>query len=212
MLFRSGSITTIGTVYFREFFAVKGHNVNIIGDISVPSFVPQNLQEKTIFAVESHALKIWEDVEIAAGFSLLQANTTVEMRPGSKLRSTRFNSCNIVKNDADLFTCMDKNAKAADSLDYGNIVQRFKDQFPTYGQDQFADKSTMHFENIWGGLRANYTSYIISMNEVNFSGASIEGPRVGICAATAKIENTVVDTSGKGCPSDLGFGDRKSVV
>jgi len=82
--------------------------------------------ENSIFAVESDSVKVWEDVEIASGFILLQANTTVEMRPGSKLRSLKNNMCNIVHNDADLFTCMDKNAKESDSLDYGNLIERFE--------------------------------------------------------------------------------------
>ena len=121
----SGSITTIGRVFFREFFAVKGHNVNLIGNIQVPASIGIPLLEKSIFAVESDSLKIWEDVEISSGFTLLQANTTVEMRPGSKLKSYKNNMCNIVRNDADLFTCMDTNAKEADSLDYQTVVDRF---------------------------------------------------------------------------------------
>lgn len=64
----------------------------------------------------------------------------------------------------------------------------------------------MHFENIWGGLRSNYSQYIISMNNATLDGASIEGPRVGMCAANADISNSVLDTSGHGCPSDWGFG------
>lgn len=72
--------------------------------------------------VESDSLKIWEDVQIVAGFSLLQANTTFEMRPGSKIMSAHLNTCNYVHDDADMFTCMDKNEKEAESLDYSNIV------------------------------------------------------------------------------------------
>ena len=129
----SKCITTIGTVYFSEFFAVQGHNVNIIGDIKVPESLSQPQKEKSIFAVESDHLKIWEDVEIYAGFTLLQGNTTVEMHPGSKLKSAHLNTCNYVHDDADMFTCMDKNEKESESLDYGNMVARFQQQFPTYG-------------------------------------------------------------------------------
>ena len=64
----------------------------------------------------------------------------------------------------------------------------------------------MHFENIWGGLRSNYSAYIISLRDVNFEGSHIEGPRLGICAANANIRDTKIDTSGHGCPSDWGFG------
>lgn len=153
--------------------------------------------------IESDTLKIWEDVKIMSGFSLLQANTTFEMRPGSEIKSPRLNSCNYVHDDADMFTCMDKNEKEADSLDYGKIVQRFSDQFPKYGGHSIKN---LHFENIMGGIRANYTSYIISMNDAKFEKSSLIGSRVGICAANASIKDTNIDTSGKGCPSDWGFG------
>lgn len=45
----------------------------------------------------------------------------------------------------------------------------------------------MIFENIWGGLRSNYSAYIISMRTVNLMGARLEGPRLGICGSDAKI-------------------------
>ena len=88
------------------------------------------------------------------------------MRPGSKLVSAHLNTCNYVHNDADMFTCMGKNEKESEALDYGHMVERFQEQFPTYGN--FFGKSQMHFENIWGGLRSNYSAYIISMRDVNF--------------------------------------------
>jgi len=44
------------------------------------------------------------------------------------------------------------------------------------------------------------------MQEAKLDGAVIEGPRIGVCAANANIENTIIDTSGHGCPSDWGFG------
>ena len=49
------------------------------------------------------------------------------MRPGSRLVSAHENTCNYVHNDADLFTCMGKNEKESDSLDYGHLVERFQE-------------------------------------------------------------------------------------
>ena len=64
----------------------------------------------------------------------------------------------------------------------------------------------MIFENIWGGLRSNYSAYIISMKDAKLQGSILEGPRLGICAANAKIQDTKINTDGHGCPSDWGFG------
>lgn len=64
----------------------------------------------------------------------------------------------------------------------------------------------MHFENIMGGIRANYSAYIISMGDAKFDNSNLQGPRLGICAAKASLRDTTIDTSGMGCPSDWGFG------
>ena len=67
----SKSIVTIGRVFFSQFFAVQGYNVNIIGNVGVPTEFNQPDKEQTIFAVESDSVKVWDDVHIYAGFTLL---------------------------------------------------------------------------------------------------------------------------------------------
>ena len=147
---------------------------------------------------------VGEDVQLYSGFSLLMANKTVEMRKGSKIRSPKRNSCNIWNNNVDQYTCMGKNAKQADSLDYQTMVDRFQEQFPEYGA--WLPQEHMHFENLWGGLMSNYTSYIVSLGNMNLTGASITVPKVGLCAANLNMQQSEVDSSGQGCGSDYGIG------
>lgn len=40
-------------------------------------------------------------------------------------------------------------------------------------------------------------------------GAEIVGPRIGLCAADIAIFSSVIDTSGRGCPSGNGPGHGK---
>ena len=56
------------------------------------------------------------------------------------------------------------------------------------------------------GLVHNYTTYLLSLGDTKLKGATIEGPRLGLCSADVKIEDSLIDTSGKGCPSDYGIG------
>ena len=153
--------------------------------------------------MESEQLVVYDDVEIHSGFAMLQANRTVHMKPGSKVVSAGMYMCNQARQAADMFTCMPQNALATTKLDFNDVLGRFKEQFPKYGGDGF---QVMRFENTWGGLKANYSSYILSMGDVKMEGATIEGPRVGVCAANVELSESKLDVSGHGCPSDYGRG------
>ena len=48
-----------------------------------------------------------------------------------------------------------------------------------------ANKQLM--EGMWGTLRANYSSYLLSLGELKMNNAQVEGPRIGICASNAHL-------------------------
>ena len=102
----------------------------------------------------------------------------------------------------DLFTCLSPAAEKADRLDYTDILNRYKEQFPV----PVNGTQITRMENLWGGLHSNYSSYILAFNEVKLSGAIIEGPRIGVCAASAELKDTILQSSAHGCPSDFGIG------
>lgn len=59
--------------------------------------------------IESENLKIYPNVEIHSGFTLLHSNNTLEMMEGSKLTSAKRTMCNLGRSSSDMFTCMGKN-------------------------------------------------------------------------------------------------------
>ena len=64
----------------------------------------------------------------------------------------------------------------------------------------------MKFENFWGGLYHNYTTYLMSLGDIKMTGSIVEGPRIGLCAANLDMTETLLDASEQGCPSDFGLG------
>ena len=159
----------------------------------------------SIFVAESENLTIFDDVYIESGFHLLHANDTVTIKEGAYIMSTKKYSCNTEPRISDQFTCMPKNAPKADKLDYDTILSRFHEQFPSYGGS--AEKfEHLLLENLWGGLSGNFSTYILALGKADISGASITGPRIGLCAANAELIDSKFDTSERGCPPDMGLG------
>jgi len=197
------SITTIGRVYFKELLAVKGVNVNLIGDIKVPTSESATESINTMFVVEAEHLKVFDKVTIRSGFQMLHANETIELRPGAKVESTRKYMCNIHNNAPDLYTCMDNHGKWGDKIQYDTLIDRFNEQFPG---SQKNHKNIMLMEYMWEGLKSNYTTYIQSLGNLKMDGNLVKGPRIGICASNVQMHESTLDTDGHGCPSDFGFG------
>lgn len=154
---------------------------------------------------ESENLNIFPGVTIDSGFHLLHANETLKIQEGANITSKKHYSCNTEPRMADQFTCMPKNAPKADKLDYDTILNRFHEQFPTYGGSAEAFEHLL-LENLWGGLSSNYSTYILALGEADITGANISGSRIGLCAANAELIDSKFDTSERGCPPDMGLG------
>jgi|Transcript_22052 hypothetical protein len=196
------STTTLGRMFFKEFLAVRGKNVNLIGDVRVPTSFNDREKVMSNFIVEAENLKVHQNVNLESGFHFLYANNTLELEKGSKLLSLRNHMCNLHANARDMYTCMHERALPAERLDLEEMIMRYNKQYP--GSQAGGDAHTL--ENLWDTLRTNYSSYLVSLGELKTLGAHIEGPRVGICASHAQIKDTLIHTSGHGCPSDYGFG------
>ena len=91
----------------------------------MPRHFSYRQREHSLFAVEAQNIKVYNRVQIESGFQLLQANNTVELMYGSKIKSTRKYMCNLHKRSLDMYTCMDKNPMPAESLDYQDLITRF---------------------------------------------------------------------------------------
>ena len=118
-IYQSGtndSVTTLGRVYFSETLSVKGNNINLLGDVKVPAGFSDSKKVISNFIVESDTLTIHEGVTIESGFQFLHANNTLELKKNAKVLSLRKYMCNSQLYGADLYTCMDNHALAAERL------------------------------------------------------------------------------------------------
>ena len=147
-------------------------------------------------------MKVMPGVEIFSGFTLLYAENTVEMMEGSKLKSSKRTMCNLNKHAHDMYTCLGKNALKADKIEKETVLKRFEKMYPSYD----TSKAVFDMHNMWTGLHANYSSYVMALGDAKLSGASIEGPRIGLCAANVEMTDSLLQTSGHGCVSDFGLG------
>ena len=148
---------------------------------------------ESLLAIEGKSVTIYDDVELLSGFTLIQSNSTVEMKKGAKVRSARSGSCNTVKRNADMFTCIPRNPPTADKIEYDDVIDRFMTQFPTFQPEM--PTNHLRFEQLWNALQLNYTSYIIALSDLKMSEASVEGSRVGICAANVEMWQSKIDVS-----------------
>lgn len=195
------SVTTIGNVKFQKILAMYADNVNITGNITM-TYMEGVPAKDTYVGVEAINIKIFENASIVAGVTLLHANDTIEMKEGSKIKSTDPHSCTTDKIAPDLYSCIGPAAQKSDRIEFTDIMGRLEEQFPTYG----GIRDNMKFPNWWGAIRANYTVYLLSSGETKLSGAEISGARIGLCAASADVKKSSIDASGHGCPSDQGLG------
>jgi hypothetical protein len=63
-----------------------------------------------------------------------------------------------------------------------------------------------NFDHAVSLVARNYTVYMVAFESIDLSGATISGPRVGMCAPNVDLYMTEVDTAGKGCQADAGIG------
>lgn len=124
------SVTNLGRIYFKETLAIRGRNVNLLGDIKVPTGFTDREKVMSNFYVEADNLTVHESVSIESGFHFLHANSTIELKKDSKVLSLRNHMCNLRTSSPDMFTCMNNRAQQADRIDEVDIISRFNEQFP----------------------------------------------------------------------------------
>lgn len=52
----------------------------------------------------------------------------------------------------------------------------------------------------------NFTVYMVSFDEINFSGTNVTASRVGMCAPNIQMIDSHLDVSARGCQSHKGLG------
>ena len=171
---------TIGNVIFKTIVAFQSHNINFVGNITVQD-TSESANTDTYLGVEATNIKIFEGASMLAGTTILHANDTIEMRDGSQILSTKSNTCVDDRNIPDLFACIHPTEKEAERIEYSAIMAKFREQFPTY----LAGRTELTFPNWWGAIKSNYTVYMISSGQTKLDGATINAPRIGICAGDA---------------------------
>lgn len=132
--------------------------------------------------VEAANITIFSESVVSAGYTLLEANDTVEMMEGSRVDSLRENSCNVDRFSQDLFLCFDKTTLDS-NLTEALVSANFQKQFHT--QDKIPT-----FRSVMTGLTKNYTTYIVAYNHVRLNSAQVSGPRIGICTTNLTLINS----------------------
>ena len=123
------STTTIGSILFREHLGIKGTHVDIIGKIGVSDDFDYGDKHLSKLGVEADTITVYDDAQITSGFTFMYANSTLEMKEGSAIKSYWENSCTTY--DApDMFSCMKKNEKREFRLSADNILAYFNEQYP----------------------------------------------------------------------------------
>ena len=151
--------------------------------------------------IEAENVTLESGAEIMSGFTLLKSNATTELKDGASIKSTSNWRCNQQMEAPDQYTCMPQYAEYAAKLREEDLISRVYDQFPAYQAIE-----NLIFENFWGGLYRNYTTYLLSLGDIKMTKSSIEGSRIGVCAANVDLKETTLTTSEHGCPSDYGLG------
>jgi hypothetical protein len=104
------SQTKIGSILYQEFLGIRGNNVHLTGNITVPTQFNSTAQRNSKFGVEATNISVYEGVAISSGFTFLHANNTVEMMNGSSIKSNLPHSCNMLTTAPDLFSCLSPDA------------------------------------------------------------------------------------------------------
>ena len=58
-------------------------------------------------------------------------------------------------------------------------------------------------------IMSSFHVYAYSFGDLNLTSATVTAPRVGLCARDATLINSVVNTTGRGCVSEMGLGGAK---
>jgi hypothetical protein len=193
--------TQLGTIFIRHTIVVNANKLVVGGRISLPDHAPVHAKESTTLALRAtENIYFRGSSSLEAGLIWVHANGTIASGEGFNATSTSPNTCNQVgstHHGDELFTCMPYK-----TLDTELSASSFLGQL----QDQF-DAGWMHsFDHAVSLVARNYTVYMVSFNSIDLSGATISGPRVGICSPNIDLYMTEIDAAGKGCVSDDGIG------
>ena len=113
------------------------------------------------------------------------------------MTSLKQNSCHDdKKHPKPVFSCFTRQ-----TVDAQLTPQSILDQFTAY-----TNLPVSGFNETLPILSFQYSQYIIAMEELKMKGSQVEGTRIGICARDATIQDSLLNTTAHGCPSDEGIG------
>ena len=97
---------SLGNIYFRHIFGIRGKHVSLDGKIVMPDRAPwkSRSQSTVMFKIDKN-LTIGSTTNIKAGRILMQANGTIVSQPGFTMDSYVNNTCNT-HHRTELFSCV----------------------------------------------------------------------------------------------------------
>lgn len=163
----------VGHIDFKKSLIVNVPNIHIHGVLSVADGTSASSARNTYLWLNSDNLYMHENSKIESGFALLQANNSIIADQGASVVSLKTDMCNLGKWHSDPFTCVPMTAQKQNVT-----AETFLDAF----NEQFSANKTTLTETLVT-LASNYTIYLVSFGDgINMTGATLTGPRVGICA------------------------------
>ena len=194
-------VITVGTVLYKHFFAIKAPSVNVVGPVLMINTTDEAIVAESKIAIEGDYVTVYPTGSLESGFVLIQSNQTLTINTGAKVSSLQQNKCNMARYGSDPFVCIPKNSMQ-ENFGVQEFFDTFNNQFPS---DTPIDKLAGTLPTI----SANFTIYLLTFGYMDIVGASIVGPRIGVCAENIAISSSVLDTSAQGCTANTGPGHGK---
>ena len=89
-----GSI--IGNVYYSEYIGISGQHLNIWGKVKLADSIGPEYGPQTKVAINAHNITLsGQNAEVQAGYSIMHAKSTLDIKDGAKIVSLRQNACNV---------------------------------------------------------------------------------------------------------------------
>ena len=133
------------------------------------------------------------DSEMRGDTLIVRGNQRVNFK-NTKVESTREHTCNTELNDqwSDLFYCV-KKSQIDRTFNQSDFLTAFNVQYRRNNPVNEVNETYPYIEK-------NFTAYFLSFNRLELSSTTILAPRVSFCTTDLFLQQSVVDSSGRGCP------------
>ena len=160
----NASDISLGQIMYKEFLGIQAYNtsVSLLGTVNLGPSVKDSYKPHSKVIVQAANITVVD--EINASYTFMHSNETLMLLDGAKINSLSENTCNLEINSKDLFVCIERNS-LLQNITEESVTTAFAKQYHT------RDNNQANFSNVLTGLKHNFTTYLLSNNEVKMFGA-----------------------------------------